>query len=120
MTIATQPQSSQLPRDATGKLVEGVSIQNWRPRRTTVTASAWVLLTDGKPRTSIYIKNLGAAELILAPAATGYSNDPAENTCGIGIAAGGSAEPTFAGKLAIYARVVAGGADARVVVSEAF
>lgn len=120
MAITTRQQASQLAQDASGKIVESVSVENWRPSRKDVTAGAWVRLDDGQPRTAIYIKNLGTDELILAPDDTNYSNDPAQDTCGLGVSAGGAVEPTFGAKLQIWARVATGGADARVVVVESF
>ena len=108
MTIATQPQSSQLARDVSGRIVECVSIHNWRVQRQNV-ADTWVLLGDGKPRSAIYIKNNGSETVILAPASTGYSNDTTQATCGMALAAGAAIEPSFGAKLSIYARRVSTG-----------
>jgi hypothetical protein len=120
MTIATQPQTSQLAKDASGKYVEGVSIQNWRPRRQNVTAAAWTRLDDGKPRTAIYLKNNGSDDVILAPNGTDYSNDPTQATAGLTLAAGAAIEPTFGSRLAIYARTATGGGTCQVEIVESF
>jgi hypothetical protein len=120
MTIATQPQSSQLARDASGKYVEAVSIQNWRAQRQSITAAGWTQLGDGKPRTSIYIKNNGADNVILAPDNTTYSNDPTQATAGMTLPAGAAIEPTFGAKLKVYARTTDGGGTCQLEVVEAF
>jgi hypothetical protein len=119
-TIVTKTQTSSLAMDGSGKLVESVSIKNWRPKRVNVTAAAWVDLSDGFPRSSIYIKNNGASNVILAPASTGYSNDPTQATAGLTILPGGAIEPTFADKLQIYARTEVGGGTCQLTVVEAF
>jgi len=120
MTISTQPQSSQLARDVSGRIVESVSLENWRVRRVNVTEGAWVLLSDSKPRSAIYLKNNGSSNVILAPANTGYSNAPADATAGLTLIAGGSMEPAFGAKLQIYARVAAGGSACQLEVVESF
>jgi hypothetical protein len=120
MTIATQPQSSQLARDISGRIVESISIQNWRAQRQTIAENAWTLLGDGKPRSAIYLKNNGSSNVILAPANTGYSNAPEDATAGLTLIAGGSMEPAFGAKLKIYARVAAGGSACQLEVVESF
>ena len=120
MPIEVQPISSQLAKDASGKYVESVSVENWRPRRVNVTAAAWVNISDGKRRSAIYIKNDGASEIILAPANTGYSNDPTEDNCGLSVLPGGTMEPSFGAKLQVYARTKVGGGTCRLSVVESF
>jgi hypothetical protein len=120
MPIEVQPISSQLAKDASGKYVESVSVENWRPKRVNVTAAAWVDLSDGKRRSSIYIKNNGASNVVLAPASTGYSNDPTEDNCGISILPGQTIEPSFGSKLCMFARTEVGGGTCRLTVCEAF
>jgi hypothetical protein len=119
-TITTRQQTSALARDNSGKYVESVSIENWRARRVSVTAAAWVDLSDGTPRSAIYIKNNGASNVILAPASTGYSNDPAQATAGMTLLPGGAIEPTFADKLQIYARTSLGGGTCQLEIVESF
>ena len=117
--IVTQPQTSSLAKDASGKIVESVSIENWRPQRQNVTATDWVLLGDSAPRTSVYLKNNGTDDVILAPDDTNYSNDPTQATAGLTLKAGSAIEPTFADKLAIYARTAVGGGTCQIEVVEA-
>lgn len=119
-TIVTKTQTSALAMDSSGKLVESVSIKNWRPQRQNVTAAAWTLLGDGTPRSSIYLKNNGADDVILAPSTTGYSNDTSQATCGLTLGAGEAIEPTFADKLQVYARTKVGGGTCQIIVVEAF
>jgi len=111
----------QLARDAKGQPAELVSVDNWRAYRADITAGAWVLLGDGSPRNHILIHSLAANadNLILAPASTGYSNDPAVPTCGIELAPGSKMEPSMTANLPIYARTVDGGGTVRVSISEA-
>jgi len=120
-TITTASQASQLAKDSTGKIVEGVSLINWRPSRKDVTAGAWVNLADGNPRSAIYIKNTSTTDtVIIAPASTGYSNDPTNDTCGLSIGPGEAIEPTFGAKLGIFARTAVGGGTARLIIVESF
>ena len=118
-TITTKQQTSSLAKDASGKLVESVSIENWRPQRQDVTAADWVLLGDGLPRTSVFLRNNGSDNVILAPDNTNFSNDPTQVTAGMTLAAGAVIEPTFADKLAIYARTAVGGGTCQLEVVEA-
>jgi len=119
-TIIPQPETNSLARDASGKIVERVSIQDWRPQRQTILETDWVLLGDGANRSSIYIKNNGADDVILAPNDTDYSNDPTQATAGLTVPAGGTIEPSFTARLPIYARVTSGGAACQLEVVEAF
>ena len=119
-TITPQPQSSQLAKDASGKIVEHISVENWRPQRQSITSAAWTALGDGKPRSAIYLKNHGTADVILAPAATGYSNDPTEATAGLTLEAGAVMEPAFGQKLGMYARTEVGGGTCQIEVVESF
>ena len=111
---------SSLPKDKSGKLVETVSLINWRPQRQTVTNAAWHLLGDGEDRTSMLLKNNGSFDVILAPDNQNYSNDPTQANAGFTLGAGKTIEPTFAKALNIYARVVPGGTDCQIEVVEAF
>jgi hypothetical protein len=119
-TIVPQPPKSQLARDASGKIVESVSVDNWRSQRQDVTAGAWTLLGDGAQRSAIYLKNNGTDDVILAPDDTNYSNDPAQATAGMTLAAGTSMEPTFGAKLEIHARTVLAGGTCQLEVVESF
>lgn len=59
---------TELARDSLGTPVTDISVENWRPARKTVTAAAWVDLSDGKPRSAIYIKNESTVDdLIISP-----------------------------------------------------
>jgi len=121
MAITTKDQSSQLAKDSTGKIVEGVSLINWRPSRKDVTAGAWVDLSDGNPRSAIYIKNTSATDtVIIAPDDTNYSNDPTNDTCGIEILPGKAIEPSFGAKLGVFARTQVGGGTVRLIIVESF
>ena len=124
MAIATQNQSSQLARDNSGKYVEGVSLLNWRPARKSVTKAAWVNLSDGSPRSAIYIKNEDTAEsIILSPVDDdSITNDITDDNSGILLGPGKSIEPSFGAKLGVFARIeAAGGAGPiRVAVVESF
>lgn len=120
-TITTHQQTSSLARDGSGKFVESVSIKNWRPQRQAITAAGWTLLGDGLPRSAIYLRNNSTVDdVILAPADTGYSNDPAQANAGLTLAAGAAIEPTFADKLQVYARTETGGGTVQLEVVESF
>jgi len=119
-TIVTKTQTSALACDSSGKFVESVSIKNWRPQRQNVTAAGWTLIGDGLPRSAIYLKNHGADDVILAPASSGYSNDPSQANAGLTLAAGAAIEPTFADKLLIYARTEVGGGTCQLEIVESF
>jgi len=119
-TITARPQTNSLARDTSGKIVERVSIQDWRPQRQMVLETDWVLLGDGTNRSAIYIKNNGDYDVILAPNDTDYSNDPTQVTAGLTVIAGGAIEPSFTAKLPIYARVTSGGAACQLEVVESF
>lgn len=119
-TITAAEKGGKLAKDSTGKIVEKVSIQNWRPQRQDSIVGDWTLLGDGKPRSSIYIKNNGADDVILAPADTGYSNDPTQANAGLTVAAGKSVEPSFTANLPIYARTAVGGGTCQLEIVEAF
>jgi len=119
-TITVQPISSQLAKDASGKIVETVSVDNWRPQRQTVSAGAWTLLGDGKPRSAVYLRNNGVDDVILAPDDINYSNDPTQATAGLTLQAGQAIEPTFGAKLNIYARTTVGGGSCQIEVVESF
>lgn len=112
---------SSLPRDNSGKIVETVSIQNWRPQRYNLTNAAWTQVGDGEPRTSILLRNNSETDdIIVAPNDTDYSNDPSQLNAGMTIPAGEAVEPTFAANLAIFARVELGGSPAQLEIVEAF
>ncbi len=113
-------QRGTLARDSSGKIVENVSIDNWRCRRLNITADAWVLLGDGKARSSCYIRNNGEDDIILAPTDTSNTNDPSLDTCGMTLSPEQAMEPAFVDELQIYARVESGGDPCQVEVVEAF
>ena len=112
-----------LPEDASGNPLERIQTGRWHPQRIAVPEDAWVALptTPMDGRTSLLIQSLptNADMIILAPAATGYSNDPTQATCGIILPVGSQIEPDFADNLLVYARVIAGGTPGAVIVSEA-
>jgi hypothetical protein len=119
-TIIPQQQPSQLARDASGKIVESVSVENWRPQRQDSIVGSWTLLGDGEARSAIYIKNNGTDDVILAPNDTDFSNDPTQATAGMTVAAGAAIEPTFGARLAVYARTVLGGGTCQLEIVESF
>ena len=119
MSIPTRP-GTVLAKEASGKIVENISIKEWRPQRQLITAGAWTLLGDGKPRSSIFLRNNGTSDVILAPNDTDYSNDPNQANAGMTLPAGQSMEPSFTNNLLVYARVEIGAPDCQVEVVEAF
>ena len=119
-TVPKAPAGS-LPRDGQGTPSQTTAVKEWRTRRLTITDAAWTLLDDGSPRSSILIQSssINSATVIIAPDPDNYSNVLTDPACGIELAPGNAIEPDATANLKHYARVVPGGSNCTLGVSEA-
>lgn len=109
--------------DRRGDRVELLSVKNWRAYTVALSAGAWTAIADGNPRSSILLRAAAtnANDIIFSPSnlSAVASNDPTSAKCGMPVAPGASLPNSFTENLAIYARIVAGGAAGRLHVAEA-